>query len=245
MGRAHEVRAASMAKTAAAKSSLFNKWSKEIYVAAKSGVPDPEMNVVLRRTIERAKKCQVTADCIKRAIEKAKGGTGESYQTTLYEGMSKGNSSVIVECLTDNVNRTFASIRSCFTKSGSVLGSSVMFNFKHQAVFSCDNSALSDEDAMEFLLMADCEIDDVTVEDGETVVYAPYTEYNKIRTAFEEGKPEVKLSTDEITYVPQSTITLEGEDLEKFQRLLDLLDEDEDVQHVYHNVNLPEVEEEE
>ena len=118
MGRAHEVRAASMAKTAAARSSLFNKWSKEIYVAAKSGVPDPEMNQTLKRVIERAKKEQVTADVIKRAIDKAKGGNGENYIATQYEGMSKGNSNIIVDCLTDNVNRTFAEVRNCFNKSG-------------------------------------------------------------------------------------------------------------------------------
>lgn len=242
MGRAHEVRAASMAKTAAARSSLFNKWSKEIYVAAKSGVPDPEMNQTLKRVIERAKKEQVTADVIKRAIEKAKGGSGENYQATQYEGMSKGNSNIIVDCLTDNVNRTFAEVRNCFNKSGSTIGTSVMFNFKHQAIFSFEE--MSDEEALDVLVMADCEIDDVVVEDGQTVVYAPYTEYYKIKTALQEAKADIKFDLDEITYVPQSTVKLEGEDLEKFQKLLELLDENEDVQHVYHNVELPVIEEE-
>lgn len=243
MGRAHEVRAASMAKTAAARSSLFNKWSKEIYVAAKSGVPDPEMNQTLKRVIERAKKEQVTADVIKRAIDKAKGGNGENYIATQYEGMSKGNSNIIVDCLTDNVNRTFAEVRNCFNKSGSTIGTSVMFNFKHQAVFSFEG--MSDEEALEVLIMAECEVDDVVIEDGETVVYAPYTEYYKIKNALTDANPDLKFGVDEITYVPQSTVKLEGEDLEKFQKLLELLDENEDVQHVYHNVELPVVEEEE
>ena len=136
MGRAHEVRAASMAKTAAAKSKLYAKWGKELYVAAKNGVPDPDSNLELRRKIERAKKEQVPADVIKRAIEKAKGGSQESYIATQYEGMSKGNSNVIVDCLTDNVNRTFSEVRTIFNRTGSTLGTSVMYNFKHQAVFA-------------------------------------------------------------------------------------------------------------
>ncbi len=243
MGRAHEVRAASMAKTAAAKSKLYAKWGKELYVAAKNGVPDPDSNLELRRKIERAKKEQVPADVIKRAIEKAKGGSQESYIATQYEGMSKGNSNVIVDCLTDNVNRTFSEVRTIFNRTGSTLGTSVMYNFKHQAVFAYEG--LSDEETLEILLMADCEVDDVLVEDGETVVYAPYTEYNKIKTALTEAKADLQLSVDEITYVPQTSVTLEGEDLEKFMNLLAGLEDNEDVQRVYHNVELPKIDEEE
>lgn len=240
MGRAHEVRAAAMAKTAAAKSKLYSKWGKELYVAAKDGVPDPEMNPTLKRKIERAKKEQVPADVIKRAIDKAKGGNGESYIATQYEGMSKGNSMIIVDCLTDNVNRTFTEVRTAFNKTGSTIGSSVMFMFKHQAVFAFNG--LSEDDVLEALLEADCEVEDVVTEDDEVVVYAPYTEYNKIRTALTNVKSDIDFSEDEVTYIPTSTVELDGEDLAKFQRLLDALEENEDVQNVYHNVKLPEEE---
>ena len=242
MGRAHEVRAAAMAKTAAAKSKLYSKWGKELYVAAKEGVPDPDMNPTLKRKIERAKKEQVPADVIKRAIEKAKGGTGESYIATQYEGMSKGNSMIIVDCLTDNVNRTFTEVRTAFNKTGSTIGSSVMYMFKHQAVFAF--KGLTEDEVLETLLMADCEVEDVVTEDDEVVVYAPYTEYSKIRTALTDYKADLDFLEDEVTYNPTTTVELTGDDLEKFQRLLDLLADNEDVQNVYHNVKMPEVEEE-
>ena len=117
MGRAHEVRAASMAKTAAAKAKLNSKWSRLIYMAAKGGVPDPDLNQTLKRTIERAKREQVTADVIKRAIDKAKGADQTSYAELLLEGFGPGNSQVVVECLTDNHNRTQTDVKVAFQKT--------------------------------------------------------------------------------------------------------------------------------
>ena len=122
MGRAHEVRKVAMEKTAAAKSKLYSKYGKEIYMAAKSGTPDPDTNQALKKIIEKAKKEQVTADIIKRAIEKAKGGSEDSYYDVRYEGFGPGNSMLIVECLSDNVNRTIATVKNCFTKTGGKLG---------------------------------------------------------------------------------------------------------------------------
>lgn len=244
MGRAHEVRAASMAKTAAAKSKTYNKHAKEIYMAAKSGVPDPDANLALRAKIARAKKEQVPADVIKRAIDKAKGGTGESYDEVRYEGFSQGSSIVIVECLTDNINRTYANVRTIFNKTGSKLGVAgcVAHQFKNQSVFSFEG--MTDEEALDLLLMSDCEVEDVTYEDGEVTIYAPASEYSKIRNALTEANPEINFGYDEITWLPLEYTTLEGEELAKFQRFLAALEEDEDVQNVYHNVNLPVVEEE-
>ena len=118
MGRAHEVRAASMAKTAAAKSKLNNKWSRIIYMAAKAGVPDPELNQNLKKEIEKAKREQVTADVIKRAIEKAKGANQENYDPLTLEGFGPGNSMFIVECLTDNHNRTQTAVKVALQKCG-------------------------------------------------------------------------------------------------------------------------------
>ena len=148
MGRAHEVRAASMAKTAAAKSKLNNKWSRIIYMAAKSGIPDPDLNQNLKKEIEKAKKEQVTADVIKRAIEKAKGANMESYSELQLEGFGPGNSMVVVECLSDNSNRTQTAVKIALQKTGGKIASSgsVTYQFKHLAVFVF--KGLSEEDAV-------------------------------------------------------------------------------------------------
>src|SRR5690606_331116 len=122
MGRAFEVRKVAMAKTAAAKTKVYSKYGREIYMAAKAGVPDPEINLNLRRVIEKAKKDQVPSDIIKRAIEKAKGGVDENYTEVRYEGFGPGNTLIIVDCLTDNTNRTLTEVRTLFNKSGGKLG---------------------------------------------------------------------------------------------------------------------------
>ncbi len=237
MGRAHEVRAASMAKTAAAKSKLNAKWGRAIFVAAKAGIPDPELNQSLKKEIEKAKREQVSADVIKRAIEKAKGGTGESYDPERYEGFGPGNSMWIVDCLTDNHNRTLTAIRTAFSKTGGNLGASgsVVHMFKNQAVFSWE--ATNDEEVLELLLMSDCDVDDVTVEDGVLTVFAPNTEYSKIREVLVENNPEINFLEDHTTYVPSTTVKLEDEhDKQKYERLRDMLDECDDVQEIYHNI---------
>ena len=113
MGRAHEVRAAAMAKTAAIKSKLYSRYGKELYIAAKNGVPDPEMNLALKQKIKEAKANQVPTDVINRAIEKAKGGGAESYDSLRYEGIGPGGATIIVDCLTDNSNRTVAAMNWC------------------------------------------------------------------------------------------------------------------------------------
>ena len=114
MGRAHEVRAASMAKTAAIKSKLYSRFGKELYIAAKNGVPDPEMNLALKRKIQEAKSNQIPADVIKRAIDKAKGGDDEHYDEARYEGFGPGNSTIVVDCLTNNTNRSLTDVKTTF-----------------------------------------------------------------------------------------------------------------------------------
>ena len=140
MGRAHEVRAASMAKTAAAKSKLNNKWSRIIYMAAKSGVPDPDLNQNLKKEIEKAKREQVTADVIKRAIDKAKGANQESYDPMTLEGFGPGNSMFVIECLTDNHNRTQTAVKVALQRCGGKIAGSgnVTHMFKNTAIFSVD-----------------------------------------------------------------------------------------------------------
>lgn len=237
MGRAHEVRAASMAKTAAAKSKINAKYGKLIYIAAKAGIPDPEVNQALKKEIERAKKEQISADVIKRAIEKAKGGSQDSYIATRYEGFGPNNSMFIVDCLTDNTNRTYTEVRTAFTRSGFKMGvdGSVIHMFENQAVFSYEG--LNDEETLEVLVMADCDVTDIQYEEGLTSVFAPSTEYAKIRDALEAAMPDVNFLEDQIAWIPQTYTTLTDEDdlkhLERFQTMLDEID---DVQNLFHNV---------
>lgn len=238
MGRAHEVRAASMAKTAAAKSKLNAKWSKLIYMAAKGGVPDPDLNQALKKEIEKAKREQVSAECIKKAIEKAKGGTGENYDPIRYEGYGPAGSMIIVECLTDNTNRTLVAVRTAMSKCGFTLGApgSVAYQFNNYAVFAFDN--LSENDALEALLMADVDVKEYeTDEDGVVTICAPNTDYSKARDALTEAKPDINFLEDHIIWLPQGYISFSDEKHQgQLDRLEDLLNEIDDVQDIYTNV---------
>lgn len=237
MGRAHEVRAASMAKTAAAKSKLNNKYSRTIYMAAKSGVPDPESNLALKREIEKAKREQVNADTIKRAIEKAKGGSMESYYPVRYEGFGPNNSLLMIECLTDNENRTMTAVKVALQKTGCKLGVSgcVRHMFNYYSVFTF--KGMSDEEAFEAILMADIEPEDVSVEDGITTVYAKSEDYQTVRDALVAAKPDLEFLEDLVTYVPQNYCELSDEkEFTQFRRLQEMLDDIDDVQDLFHNI---------
>ena len=137
MGRAFQNRKDSMAKTSDANAKLYSKFSREIYVVAKAGSADPDANLTLRSLIDRAKKAQVPAHVIDKAIEKATGGAGEDFAVARYEGYGPGNVMVIIDCLTDNPNRTFGDVRSCFTKTKTKIGTSgsVAHMFDHNAIF--------------------------------------------------------------------------------------------------------------
>lgn len=234
MGRAYQNKKDSMAKTAGAKTKVYSKYGKEIYICAKNGGIDPDGNLSLRRLIERAKKDQVPAHVIDRAIDKAKGGGGEDYSATRYEGYGPGNSMIIVDCLTDNNKRTFADVRVCFTKANAKIGAqnSVSHLFDHLAIFVFNGD--NDEAVLEALMMADVDVTDVEVEAGKVTVFAPHTEYNNTRTALEEmGITE--FDEDLISFVPQVEAPIEGEDVEVMERFLAMLEDCDDVQNVYHN----------
>lgn len=237
MGRHFEVRAASMAKTAAVKAKLYSRYGKEILMAAKAGVPDPEMNAPLKKVIERAKANQVPADVIKRAIDKAKGGSTENYSPATYEGFGSGGAAtVIIDCLTDNANRTIADLRACFNKSHAKLGVSgcVSFNYEHVGLISI---AYEDEEAMmDALIMAEVDLKDIEVEDGQMTITVEPTDLNKAKDAIEGLIEGVNFDILEDTMLPNEYVELEGEDLKLFQRLVNLLNEVDDVQQVYHNV---------
>ncbi|MDR2827974.1 MAG: YebC/PmpR family DNA-binding transcriptional regulator [Acholeplasmatales bacterium] len=243
MGRAHEVRAASMAKTAAVKSKLYAKWAKEIYMAAKSGVPDPDMNAGLKRIIERAKKEQVTADVIKRSIEKASGVKGGNFSEIQYEGRGPAGTSVIVDCLTDNVNRTVGSVRTAFTKCGGTFGAAVGFQFEHKAVVSVEG--FSEEEVLEALIMNDIDADTQT-EDNIVTVTGQATDYSRIKDALTTLKEDLDFEDSEVTYLPTTYVELtDSEDIRKFKRFIGMLEEIEDVQDYYHNAQYDDSEEEE
>lgn len=237
MGRAHEVRAASMAKTAAMKSKLYSRYGKELYIAAKAGVPDPEMNLGLKRKIAEAKANQVPADVIKRAIEKAKGGTGENYDSARYEGFGPGAATIVIDCLTDNTNRTISAVKTCFNKSHCKLGvgGSVSHGYTSTGLFSFN---YDDEEAMlDALIMAEVEVTDIEVEDGLMTVYTAPNDFAKAQDAITGLLGEITFDVCELTMLPDEYVTIDSEE-EKvlWDRLLSLLNECEDVQKIYHNV---------
>jgi YebC/PmpR family DNA-binding regulatory protein len=235
MGRSFEVRKASMAKTQGAKIKVYSKYGKEIYVCAKNGGADPDMNLSLRHLIAKAKKDQVPSHVIDKALDKASGAGGEEYQPARYEGFGPGGVSVIVDCLTDNGNRTFQDVRQCFVKTGAKIGNpgTVSHGFDHQAVFQFKGE--DDEVVFEALLNADVDVTDVELEDGVITVFAPNTEFFKAKTALNSEFPDLEIDVEEITFVPQTQTEVTGEDAEKFQKFLDMLDDCDDVQQVYHN----------
>lgn len=236
MGRAYQNRKDSMAKTADQKSKVYSKYGREIYVSAKKGGTDPDGNLALRGLIERAKKDQVPAHVIEKAIDKAKGGGGEDFDIARYEGFGPGNCMVIVECLTDNPNRTFGDVRQCFTKTKTKIGTqgSVSHMFDQSAIFAYPGD--DEEAVLEALMMDDVDVTDIECEDGMITIFAPHTEFFKAKQALHNAFGEIDFEVAEIQFVPQTTTTIEEADVEMFEKFLDLLNDVDDVQRVYHNV---------
>ena len=241
MGRAYQNRKESMAKTSDANAKIYSKYSREIYVCAKSGGVDIDGNLALRSLIERAKKDQVPSHVIDKAVEKAKGGGGEDFAVARYEGYGPGNTMIIVDCLTDNPNRTFGDVRVCFTKSNCKIGTqgSVSHMFDHSAilVFDCIEED-SEEKALDALMMADVNVTDIENEALKITVFAPHNEYFKAKQALNEVFGEIEYEVDEIQFIPQNTVSVTGENAEMFDKFLAMLNELDDVQNVFHNAEL-------
>ncbi|MFY0676923.1 MAG: YebC/PmpR family DNA-binding transcriptional regulator [Neptuniibacter sp.] len=238
MGRAYQNRKESMAKTSDAKAKVYSKFSREIYVCAKSGGIEVEGNLALANLIERAKKSQVPAHVIDKALDKAKGGGGEDFSEARYEGFGPGSCMVIVECLTDNPNRTFGDVRNCFNKTKSKIGSpgSVSHMFDHSAIFVFSGD---DEDAvLEALMMEDVDVTDIEAEDGKITVFAPHTDYFKAKKALQDNIEGLDLDVDEIQFVPHNTAPVSGDDVPMFEKFIDMLNELDDVQNIYHNAEI-------
>ncbi|GAB1256612.1 YebC/PmpR family DNA-binding transcriptional regulator [Aurantivibrio plasticivorans] len=239
MGRAYQNRKDSMAKTSDMKAKVYSKYGREIYMCAKSGGVEPDGNLALRNLIDRAKKDQVPTHVIDKAIDKAKGGGGEDFALARYEGFGPGNCMVIVDCLTDNPNRTFGDVRTCFNKAKAKIGAqgSVAHMFDHCAILAFKSE--DEEGALEALMEADVDVTDIENEEGMITVFAPHTEYNKAKQALIEvfgNDGDMEFEVDAIQFIPQTSTSLEGEDVEMFEKFVDALNFLDDVQNVYHNV---------
>ncbi|UAL47844.1 YebC/PmpR family DNA-binding transcriptional regulator [Sutcliffiella horikoshii] len=220
-------------------SRVYSKFALEIYVAAKQGEPDPESNMALKFVLERAKTYNVPRNIIDRAIDKAKGGGEESYNELRYEGFGPNGSMVIVDTLTNNVNRTASEVRAAFGKNGGNMGvsGSVAYMFDATAVFAFEGKT-SDE-VLEVLMEADLDVRDIMEEEETVIVYAEPDQFHAVQTALKDAGVE-EFSVAELTMLAQSEVELPGDAQEQFEKLIDALEDCEDVQRVYHNVDLGE-----
>ncbi len=220
----------------AVRSKLFSKLSREITVAAKSGMPDPNMNPRLRLAVNNAKAESMPKDNIDRAIKKAIGGDAESYEDIRYEGFGPGGVGVIVEILTDNRNRAAGNVRSIFAKNGGNLGEtgSVSFMFDRMGEVTYPASAGSEDKVMEAALEAGAE-DVESDEDGHTI-YTAFDSLNEVATALEATLGEAK--TTKVVWRPKTLTPVEGDAVATLMKMIDALEDDDDVQHVYGNYDV-------
>lgn len=236
MGRAYEVRKASIQKTGAARGKIYTTYAKEIYLAAKKGSPDIDANINLKRLVEKAKKEQVPSDIINRALDKAKGLGEEEYNEVIYEGFGPGASTLVIKCLTDNVNRTVGMVRAAFNKVGKSLGvtNSVMYNYDHLGIISFKSN--KEEEVFNALLEEGIEPIDFDTIDGEITISVNPKDFNKVKDILEKIIPNIDYTFDEIGMFPKEKVTLTGEDKEIFAKLYNLLDDIDDVSQIYTNV---------
>lgn len=238
MGRAYEVRKASIQKTGAAKGKLYSMYAKEIYQAAKTGGISLDSNAALKRLVEKAKKEQVPSDIIKRAIDKVNSGADESYESTRYEIFGPAGSTVLADCLTDNLNRTVSDIRTVINKTHTKLGAMNSVSYMYDNICVVGFKGLDEEATLDVLLESGIDVDDIELDNDMIVISGKPNDLFAIKEAISSKLPDVNFEIDELTTVSKDKITLSGEDLEVFNKLITMLEDVEDVQHVYHNVEL-------
>ncbi|QLK85457.1 YebC/PmpR family DNA-binding transcriptional regulator [Staphylococcus sp. 17KM0847] len=218
-------------------SRIYAKFGKEIYVAAKSGEPDPESNQALKLVLERAKTYSVPNHIIDRAIDKAKGGGDENFDALRYEGFGPSGAMLIVDALTNNVNRTASDVRAAFGKNGGNMGvsGSVAYMFDHTATFAFEGFDV--DTVLEQLMDKEIDVRDVIEEGDLTIVYAEPDQFASVQQALRDlGVQDFEVA--ELEMLPQTEVQLSSEDQETFEKLVDVLEDLEDVQHVFHNVAL-------
>lgn len=220
-------------------SRLYSKFALEIYVVAKQGEPDPELNQALKFVLERAKTYNVPKNIIDRAIDKAKGGSDDNYDELRYEGFGPNGSMVIVDALTNNVNRTASNVRAAFGKNGGNMGvsGSVAYMFDKTAVIGIEGK--SADEVLEILMEADVDARDILEEDEAVIVYAEPDQFHAVQEAFRNAGI-TDFSVAEISMLAQNEIELDAEAQAQFEKMIEALEDLEDVQQVYHNVDLGE-----
>ncbi len=238
MGRAYEVRKASIQKTGAMKAKIYSTYAKEIYLAAKNGVPEIDANISLKRIVDKAKKEQVPSDIIERAIKKAKGNDSESYETVYYEIIGPKGGTAIVKCLTDNVNRTISYIREVNNKTKTKMGGlgSVSYNYDNLGIIVIKNE--KSDQLFEELLNNNIKLIDYEIEDDEITITTEPNDIHKAKDVIEKIIPNVDYLVDEVGMYAKEKITLMGEDKETFVKLINMLENIDDVSEIYHNVIL-------
>ncbi len=225
-------------KQDAMRSKLFTKLAREIMVAARQGGGNPDANARLRLAIEKARENYMPADNIKRAIQK---GTGEiegaQFEEVTYEGYGPGGVAIMVECLTDNRNRTVAELRHLFSKHGGNLGESgsVAWQFKRQGVITVPTEAISEETLLDITLEAGAE--DVQTEEEFYRVITAVEDFHRVREALVEAG--VPIAEAQLELTPTTTVRVEGETASKLMRLMEVLEDHDDVQNVYANFDIP------
>ena len=236
MGRAYQNRKDSMAKTSDAKAKVYSKYGREIYVCAKSSGIDPDGNLTLRGLIDKAKKDQVPSHVIEKAIEKAKGGSGEDFEVARYEGFGPGGCMIIVDCLTDNSTRTFNDVRLCFTKNNCKIGTqgSVSHMFDHSAILAFHGE--NEEKFLEVLIDANIDVSDIECENNLITIFIPQSEYGKAKKILAEFSKNIEYEVDEIQFIPNNFIKINAEETDILDRFLLMLNDLDDVQNTYHNV---------
>ncbi|NLT94891.1 MAG: YebC/PmpR family DNA-binding transcriptional regulator [Clostridia bacterium] len=220
-------------------SRIYAKFGREVYVAAKQGVPDPDSNQALKFVLERAKTYNVPKVIIDRAIEKAKGSSDENYNALRYEGFGPNGSMIIVDALTNNVNRTASDVRAAFTKNGGSMGvaGSVSYMFEETAVIGIEGKTA--DEILEILMEADVDVRDILEEDDTIIVYAAPDRFHALQNAFNKAGI-TNFSVNEITMLAQNEVTLSPDAQAQFEKLIDALEDLDDVRQVYHNVDLGE-----
>jgi len=235
MGRIFEVRKSSMFARWDKMAKNFTRIGKEIAIAVKASGPDPDNNPALRRCYLNAKACNMPKDRVEAAIKRAMGKDTSSYEEIMYEGYAPHGVAVLVETATDNGTRTVANVRMHFTKGHGSLGTSgsVAFGFKHMSEFKIKGEGLNTDD-LEFELI-DFGLEEIGEnEEGNIIIRTPFNEYGNMSKALEERKLEV--ISAELTWIPTTTIELNEEQANEVLKLVDNLEQDDDVQKVYHNL---------
>ena len=231
---------ATKGKNDAKRANIFTKIGREIAVAVKQGGSDPNTNSKLRDVIAKAKANNMSNDNIQRGIKKAAGELGSvNYEENIYEGYGAGGVAVIVETLTDNKNRTAGDVRHAFDKCGGSMGTSgcVSYMFDRKGVIVVEKADYSEDDMM--MIALDAGAEDVVSDEDVFEIFTDSSDYSTVREALEANK-DITILSSSIEMIPNNTVTPDSETQNKVQKLLDMLEDNDDVQNVYHNAEMDE-----